>query len=145
MLLFCALLGACASERFASQPPQFLFRDDLFVAPDARFSGDNVFALTEPMQAYLKTDIARQLRVRGPLAGLIDALYRERQLKLEYDSSTTRTAAEAFDARPGNCLSLVIMTAAFAQQLGLQVDFHEAGIQEMWSRSGNLLVGSGHV
>jgi Flp pilus assembly protein TadD len=144
-VLFCALLGACASPRFTNQPPQFLFRDDLFVAPDARFSGDNVFALTEPMQHYLKTDIARQLRMRGPLAGLIDALYRERQLKLEYDSSMTRDAAEAFEARSGNCLSLVIMTAAFAQQLGLQVDFHEAGIYEMWSRSGNLLVGSGHV
>jgi Flp pilus assembly protein TadD len=144
-VFFCALLGACASPQYASQPPHFLFRDDLFVAPEARFSGDNVFALTEEMQRYLKIDIARQLRSQGPLAGLIDALYRERQLKLEYDSSMTRNAAEAFDARAGNCLSLVIMTAAFAQELGLQVDFHEAGFNEMWSRNGNLLVGSGHV
>ncbi|HEX4597819.1 MAG TPA: tetratricopeptide repeat protein [Burkholderiaceae bacterium] len=144
-VVFCALLGACASPQHASEPPDFLFRDDLFVAPEARFSGGDVFALTEPMQRYLKTDIARQLRRQGALTGLIDALYRERQLKLEYDGSMTRNAGEAFDARAGNCLSLVIMTAAFAQQLGLQVDFHEAGIDQMWSRNGNLLVGSGHV
>jgi tetratricopeptide (TPR) repeat protein len=145
-LLLCALLGACAGPRLSSQPPpQSLFRDDLFVAPEERYSADQVFALTEPMRHFLRNDIARQLRAQGPLYGLIDALYRKRQLKLEYDSSMTRNAAEAFDARAGNCLSLVIMTAAFAEEVGLRVDFHEAGIGEMWSRNGQLLIGSGHV
>lgn len=143
--MFCALLGACAGPRLASQPPQSIFRDDLFNAPEERFGANNVFAITEPMRRFLASDIAPQLRRQGPLMGLIDALYRKRQLKLEYDSSMTRNASEAFEARAGNCLSLVIMTAAFAEELGLRVDFHEAGIEEMWSRNGNLLVGSGHV
>jgi hypothetical protein len=30
----------------------------------------------------------------------------------------TRNAAEAFEARQGNCLSLVIMTGAFARRWG---------------------------
>jgi hypothetical protein len=34
---------------------------------------------------------------------LIDALYRG-DLKLEYDAEMPRTAAQAFDARSGNCL-----------------------------------------
>lgn len=144
-ILLCALLSACADPRFAGDPPSFLFKDDSFVAPAERFSARDVFALNDPMREFLAKDLARQLRTRGALSALVDALYRERQLKLDYDSSMTRNAAEAFDAREGNCLSLVIMTAAFAMELGLQVEYHEAGTEEIWSRNGNLLVASGHV
>jgi tetratricopeptide (TPR) repeat protein len=144
-LLLCALLCACATSRFQSEPPAFLFQDNSFAAPAERISASDVFALDDPMRHFLQTDIARQLRLRGELFGLVDALYRERQLKLNYDSSMTRNASEAFQAREGNCLSLVIMTAAFAMELGLQVDFHQAGTEEIWSRNGNLLLGSGHV
>ena len=50
----------------------------------------------------------------------------------------TRNAAEAFDARSGNCLSLVIMTAAFAKELGLPVRYQNVFVDEAWSRSGDL-------
>jgi Flp pilus assembly protein TadD len=66
-------------------------------------------------------------------------------LRLRYDGSRTRNAAEAFATRSGNCLSLVIMTAAFARELGLQVEFQSAYADEVWSRSGDLVFRSGHV
>ena len=81
----------------------------------------------------------------GPQQGLIHALYQRDQLKLQYDASMTRNASQAFDARAGNCLSLVIMTAAFAKELGLQVRYQSAYLEETWGRSGDLLVRSGHV
>ena len=56
---------------------------------------------------------------------LLEALYTQGELRLEYDARRTRTAAEAFDARMGNCLSLVIMTAAFATEMQLQVRFQD--------------------
>jgi hypothetical protein len=46
---------------------------------------------------------------------LFDALYGNGRLRLDYDSAMTRNATEAFAARSGNCLSLVLMTAAFAR------------------------------
>ncbi len=52
---------------------------------------------------------------------------------------------EAFQARTGNCLSLVIMTAAFAKEVGLPVRFQSVYVPETWSRSGNLYFSSGHV
>ena len=54
---------------------------------------------------------------------LFDALYQPDQLKLEYDAAMTRNAAQAFAVRSGNCLSLVIMTAAFAKEMGLDVRY----------------------
>ena len=78
-----------------------------------------MFALSDEMRRYLRTELAGPIRAKGRQSGLIEALYGKGQLKLDYDSSMTRNAAQAFAARSGNCLSLVIMTAAFAKELGL--------------------------
>jgi tetratricopeptide (TPR) repeat protein len=145
LILLCALLNACAGPRSAPEAPAFLFRDDAFTAPQERFSASDLFALSEPMRRFLKHDIASQLRASGPTNGLIEALYTKNQLKLAYDAATTRNASEAFDARAGNCLSMVIMTAAFAKELSLPVEYNAAGYEEVWSRSGDFLLGSGHV
>ncbi|MGZ8994189.1 MAG: tetratricopeptide repeat protein, partial [Burkholderiaceae bacterium] len=126
-------------------PPEFLFKDDLFSTPSERIAAADVFALSDQMKLYLRTEIASQLRQIGSPQGLINALYERDQLQLQYDASMTRNAAEAFDARAGNCLSLVVMTAAFAKHLGLQVTYQSAYLEETWGRSGDLLVRSGHV
>jgi Tfp pilus assembly protein PilF len=66
-------------------------------------------------------------------------------LRLDYDSATTRTAAQAFAARSGNCLSLVIMTAALAKYLGLPVTFQSVDVEDSWTRGNSLLLVAGHV
>ena len=66
-------------------------------------------------------------------------------LKLEYDSTMTRNAAQAFAGRSGNCLSLVIMTAAFAKGLDLQVRFQSVTADETFGRSGDIQFIIGHV
>jgi tetratricopeptide (TPR) repeat protein len=97
------------------------------------------------MRHYLNVDIASQLHAKGAQTGLIEALYQKGQLKLEYDAATTKTAAQAFDARSGNCLSLVLMTAALAHELKLPVHYQSAYLEEIWSRAGSLLFASGHI
>jgi len=57
----------------------------------------------------------------------------------------TRNAAEAFDARSGNCLSLVIMTAALAKALDLRVDYQKVFVDDAWARAGNIYLSIGHV
>ena len=57
----------------------------------------------------------------------------------------TRNAGEAFADRQGNCLSLVVMTAAFAKALGLPLQFNQARLDDSWSLQGDLLLASGHV
>ena len=87
------------------------------------------------MERFLARRDAPDLRNKGAREGLIDAIYSEGQLKIEYDSVMTRNAAQAFAARSGNCLSLVIMTAAFAKALGLPVRFQSVSVDETVSRS----------
>jgi tetratricopeptide (TPR) repeat protein len=141
----CLLLAACATPPPQIPPPEFLLNDSLFAPPSQQVSTDDLFALSEPMKVYLRTQINREVRIRGPQQALIYALYEKDHLKLQYDASATRNAAQAFEARAGNCLSLVILTTAFAKELGLKVRYQSAYLEETWSRAGDLLVRSGHV
>jgi len=145
-LLAAGLISACASAPPPiDTPPKALLVDALFGPPGEHISTADVFAVSEAMKRYLALDIADQLRVKGPQVGLIDALYVKSQLKLEYDGTRTKTAAEAFASRSGNCLSLVIMTAAFAHQLELPVVYQSASLDPTWSRTDDILYASGHV
>jgi tetratricopeptide (TPR) repeat protein len=145
LLPLAALLSACAATPPAPERPDALLADRLFAAPTERISTADVFAMSAEMKRYLAVDIADQLRTKGLQTGLVEALYRRGQLKLEYDATTTKTAAQAFAARSGNCLSLVIMTAALARELRLSIRYQTAYLDETWSRDGSLLFASGHV
>ena len=138
------LLAACATAP-VPRSPDGLFNDRLFLAPSERISAGDVFALSEEMKHYLSAQIAQQRRSTGPRQALVDAVANRGELKLEYDSMMTRNAAQAFAARSGNCLSLVIMTAAFAKALDLPVRFQTVSADETVSRSGNIEFFIGHV
>jgi len=145
VIALCALIGGCASAPPIAKPPERLFDDQLFAAPSDRISADDVFAVNDEMRRYLDTEIAHYIPAKGRQRALFDALYARNQLKLEYDATMTRNAAEAFAARSGNCLSLVIMTAAFAKQLDLPVHYQSAYLEETWSRIDDTHFFIGHV
>lgn len=140
------LFAGCASApTTAPEPVAPLLRDEAFGPPAQPVRMEDVFAISPAMARYLDRDIGRQLRRSGRQRGLIDALYEREMLRLEYDSAATRTASEAFAARSGNCLSLVIMTAALARHLELPVTFQSVDVEDSWSRGESLLLAAGHV
>jgi tetratricopeptide (TPR) repeat protein len=142
-LLLCTLLAACAS-RPPMPPATTLFHDELFEAPSARVDPGAALAMSPAMRQYLAMRPVARAQLGDRRRKLIDALYHG-DLKLEYDAASTRTASEAFDARSGNCLALVLMTAAFAKELGLTVRYQAVLGEEAWDRSGDLYIAIGHV
>jgi tetratricopeptide (TPR) repeat protein len=134
------LLSACAAKPVTPTPAE-LFNDALFAPPSERISAADIFAPSDAMRRYAHDELL--MSRQGARQALIDAMAKD--LRLEYDSARTRTAAEAFAARTGNCLSLVILTAALAKEVGLPVQYNRALISELWSRSGNLYLLNGHV
>ena len=137
VLLLSALLAACATAP-EPLPVAGFFDDTQFAPPSEPIRAEAVFALSPAMQRYLDREITDKLRTRGRQQALIDALYSKGELRLEYDSALTRNAAQAFEARSGNCLSLVIMTAAFAKGLGLAVQYQSLYTDETLARSGDI-------
>ena len=142
-----AILGllavGCAPLPRLERAPSGILHDELFAAPSRPVDAKQVFALSDPMRTFVRESLATQ-EFKGTRQALIDAVS-QGQLRLEYDSIVTRNAAEAFDARAGNCLSLVIMTAAFAKALSIEVHYNSAVFGDQWSRDSNVYFLNGHV
>ena len=143
-LLISMLLAACASAP-PLPPSDDLFHDELFAPPSVVIAPEEALAISAEMRGYIATRLVARSRFDDPKQRLFDALYRQHELRLEYDAAITRTAAQAFEARAGNCLSLVLMTAAFAQEMGLAVSYQLVRGDDTWDRSGELYVAVGHV
>ncbi|MFT7724060.1 MAG: transglutaminase domain-containing protein [Roseateles sp.] len=140
-----ACLSGCAAPPPAAAPAADVFVDAAFAPASAPIRAADALALSPAMRQFADTEMAAEIRRKGQRDGLIDALYTKGRLQLDYDSEITRTAAEAFDARRGNCLSLVLMTAAFARHLNLPVRFNSVYLEESWTRANGLYFVAGHV
>ncbi len=140
-----ALLGGCATAPQGLPPAALLLHDGLFAAPPEPVDVAAVFAISPPMRQF--ADAARTA-ARGSLDlrhTLLRALGERDQLQLDYDDGRTRNAAEAFDKRAGNCLSLVLMTAAFAKYLDVPLRYQSVQVRLQYSRAPDLMLASGHV
>jgi tetratricopeptide (TPR) repeat protein len=142
-LVICLLAVGCAHQPPALPAPHLL-HDTLFTPPGQAIQVQDIFALSDEMRDYAQTEFGGLRERDDPRKALLDALYK-RRLRLSYDADTTRNAAQAFAARAGNCLSLVIMTAAFAKHLKLPYSFQTVQADALYSRSADLTLASGHV
>jgi Tfp pilus assembly protein PilF len=145
--ILLVLLSGCALTPHLPPTPD-LYSDASFGPPSRPVGTADLFTLSPEMHAYLHSpSFQNRLQKRGKQYGLLEALYNGSKtgLKLDYDATYTRNAAETYRDRAGNCMSLVIMTAAFARELGMTVRYQNVLLDESWSRSGGLYLMSGHV
>ncbi|MGH8235176.1 MAG: tetratricopeptide repeat protein [Rhodanobacteraceae bacterium] len=143
-ILCAATLAGCVdvpTARTSDVTP--LFRDALFIPPAEPVDSRAIFAVDASMRRFLAEEIIPQTRRMDPRRALLDAL--AGKLKIDYDSEMTRTASQTFAAREGNCLSLVIMAAALARQLGIQVTYQAVYDFDTWSRNAGFAILSQHV
>jgi Tfp pilus assembly protein PilF len=147
LLCTTLFLGGCAAVALPPPPHLAALLDDsAFPAPARPADAASLFALSPAMRAHLNSRAFQsRLRHDGSARGLLAALYSKSDLQLDYDATVTRTAAETYAQRSGNCLSLVIMTAAFARELGMQVRFQSVETDDTWSRANSLYLVSAHV
>ena len=82
--------------------------------PPAIFSNDEVMALSDEMRAFVDEHVGRRAGDPVKLKQLSDAVFSTSIFGLEYDDAT-RTAAETFRVRSGNCLSFTFMFVALAR------------------------------
>ncbi|MBN8488928.1 MAG: tetratricopeptide repeat protein [Burkholderiales bacterium] len=138
------LLSACAQAPRMVAPDTALWADAGLGPPATVPDADAALRADAAMQVFLERHLRPAARRQGAMAALIEGL-RSSALQVDYDASTTRTAAETLASRSGNCLSLVLLTAALAEDLGLSVEFREVLTDTQWSRLAGLHVGSTHV
>jgi hypothetical protein len=81
-LFVCLLLAACAASPVAPRP-DLLFQDQLFLAPSERIAAADIFAVSEPMKAFLRTEVAGRLHGAGIQQRFAEALYTKGELRID--------------------------------------------------------------
>lgn len=151
-LLAWALAGCSVAPQASPAGGDELPLADALFQPVEVLSPDDLFRLDPIMRAHLERELRSPLRpdpsrpeATTAAHRLVRALGSGGPLRLDYDASRTRTAQETFHERAGHCLSLVILTAAFADAMGLEVRFHSVPSAETWEQQGDLQFHVGHV
>lgn len=139
-------VGATAFAQHAVTPDEVMSGALLGAAPGATtpVAGDEVLALSDEMRAFLDRNVNPGGTDIFKLQQLIDAMMGSADFKLEYDENT-RTAAETFRLRRGNCLSFTTLFVALARGAQLDADFQEVDIPPDWSTRRNVFVLNRHV
>ena len=105
---------------------------------------EEVLALSPEMLSFLDTHVYRRASDYVKLHQLAYAILNKGTFGLEYDE-ITRTAAETFRLRQGNCLSFSNMFVAMAREVGLEVNFQEVDIPPDWTYRNDAFVLNRHV
>ncbi|MCG6962516.1 MAG: tetratricopeptide repeat protein [Acidobacteria bacterium] len=113
-------------------------------ATDSVPSAVDVLAPTPAMRAFLDTHVNRNAGANLKLRQLVSAVMSRDTFGLQYDERT-RTAAETFRERRGNCLSFSTMFVALARDVGLSVQFQEVDIPPDWTQDKETFVLNRHV
>mgnify|MGYP001823496617 FL=1 len=103
-----------------------------------------VLAISDEMREFLKENVNPGGTDIFKLQQLVDAIMGTKNFRLEYDENT-RTAAETFRLRKGNCLSFTTLFVSLARGAGLKADFQEVDIPPDWSTRKDVFVLNRHV
>lgn len=150
----CTLVASClalamvsaAAERERVSRDEVLSGRLLGATSDSRTAvqASEVLALSDEMREFIREKVNRGGTEIFRLQQLTDAIMGTDDFKLEYDE-VTRTAAETFHLRRGNCLSFTTLFVALARGAGLKADFQEVDIPPDWSTGRDVFVLNRHV
>lgn len=151
-LLAAALVAACAAPagtlsgagEARLDAERLLDASPLDTGEAGQVADVDILALSPEMAAFLDEFVDAGGNDNERLGQLVLALIGGDRFLLDYDDST-RTAAETFSERRGNCLSFTTMFVSMARALDLDARYQEVEIPPDWSMRGQSFLISQHV
>jgi Flp pilus assembly protein TadD len=150
MLVSALLVIGCTTVRPTREAhaitPDMLLEARPIVADGELADSPNrdVLVLDDEMLRFLDRFVDADQSDRMKLRQLLSAIMDEGSFGLVYDTRT-RTAAETFHERRGNCLSFTNMFVAMARRVGIDARFQEVDIPPDWTVLGGAFVLNRHV
>ena len=150
LLFLLLLLQACSSTSEPSKQYalESYYHDKHFNAVVNLPVADSLFYLSDDDLKSVRRDFNRSklsatssTMVHQWLANYINA----QDGGFRYADNLTRSASETFNDREGNCLSLVLLTAAIADELDVTVQFQEIDVPPVWDKQGGFYLVNGHI
>lgn len=89
--------------------------------------------------------VQRSANLETRLKLLVNFMFSTDGLAFEYDGPPTRSVADTYENRKGNCLSFTLLFIALARQAGLNVHAREVHAPLAWRREDNTVFSIGHI
>jgi len=149
LLVGAVLLGlvGCAAPPPAPPVGQLPWHDEVFGfdAASVEATRNGLFALGPDLERRLKEHAVQGLSPRQQLNYLLDLLYGTKRERFQYAAGHTTGAAETWQRRRGDCLSLAILTYAAARELRISALMQEVDVPVLYDRRGDLDFVNRHV
>lgn len=148
LLVSISLVGCSSTD---TQPPVVSLSQLQLPAPQHQLGEEvpsmrQIFTLPESATSVLEE---RFKRYRDDPERVMEQfrnwMNKSRGFYVEYDNQTTFTAAQTYEERAGNCLSLSILTYAFAEYLELRAYFLEPDVPYFWQMQGSFETIGDHI
>jgi len=148
VVVFCIFVQACAtspnqSSRTYDDKIPITFYPELGERP-ALISESEIFQLSEKQQSDFQRYMSHP-RNQGTLRHELVSDYLSQFIKGFNYHSDTYVASESADSKTGNCLSLAILTTAFARLANVTVAYELMHTPPVYQRKGNTILSSQHV
>jgi Tfp pilus assembly protein PilF len=144
-----AYISSCSSHFNGSPPPKefknITLNHDLFdIEPEQEIITEDIFYLTTEQKKEVLTQVNKRIALgRAKHVALSEAL-QSRLSNFTYYGETLK-AEEGVRLNKGNCMSLAILTGAFAEVIGLEYSFREVNTLPIFDKQNNLILSSSHV
>lgn len=127
---------------------------------DSLLTGERVFgeavslgeaprvAINQPspeMEAYVADTVTARKLASSRFRELFEGLARDGYFESVYSANATRTAADTFEQRAGNCLSYTSMFIALARIAGLDARYQIVDVPPSWDADAGFLIRYTHV
>lgn len=141
VLLCLFVLSACSGvQQRPPSPPPLVHTQEIPTVPDV-----DLLAVSQQMHDFLDQYVLPYENLDTRLDLLSMAVGRGGVLGFQYEPQLSLTAAEAFAARSGNCVSYANMLVALARAAGLEAEYQEILVQRDWSSVDNTLLLEKHI
>ena len=142
------LLSACSNVPVTPvTAPSHLLSHSAFPAISTPIeTPEQIFYLSNEVIQDVRQKVLRYNQAAEQQEALLRYIFQDENRDiLEYVNEATLTATETLQLRVANCLSLTILAASLAENVGFLVDFRDVVVPEYWiSRSGSSLL-NGHI
>jgi tetratricopeptide (TPR) repeat protein len=149
LLVATLLFGLVGCATPPPPPPvaQLPWHDEVFGydAPSVEATRSGLFALGPDLERRLKEHAVQGLSPRQQLSYLLDLLYGTKRERFQYAAGHTTGAAETWQRKRGDCLSLAILTYAAARELRISALMQEVDVPVLYDRRGDLDFVNRHV
>jgi len=150
LTMFLVVFISSCSSHSTNPPPTEEFKNialnyDLFgFEAEQVNTADDIFYLTIEQKGELLTQVNKRVELGKPKHIALSEVIQTRLSNFTYYGETYK-AEDGVRLNKGNCMSLAVLTGAFAEVIGLDYSFREVSTLPIFDKQNNLILSSSHV